>query len=110
MLAEWAFYALMRGAGIGVSMIEKCKTVLCSLFNTAVNDRVLGQHPCRAVTSPIVVQAPLQILTPAEYARLRAGLRDDYARLMVDVLLESGVGGVSSRNSGSGTWISSRAR
>lgn len=89
-LAEWAFYALMRGAGIGVSMIEKCKTVLCSLFNTAVNDRVLGQHPCRGVASPIVVQAPLQILTPAEYARLRAGLGDDYARLMVDVLLESG--------------------
>ena len=85
-----AFYALMRDAGIGSSMIEKCKTVLCSLFNTAVNDRVVGQHPCRGVASPTVVQAPLKILTPAEYARLNTGLRDDYARLMVDVLLESG--------------------
>ena len=85
-----AFYALMRDAGIGSSMIEKCKTVLCSLFNTALNDRVVGLHPCRGVESPTVVQAPLQILTPAEYARLHAYLRDDYARLMVDVLLESG--------------------
>ncbi|HTJ67183.1 MAG TPA: tyrosine-type recombinase/integrase [Actinospica sp.] len=85
-----AFYALMRDAGIGASMIEKCKTVLCSLFNTAVNDRVVGRHPCRGVESPTVVQAPLKILTPAEYVRLHAYLRDDYARLMVDVLLESG--------------------
>jgi integrase len=85
-----AFYALMRDAGIGSSMIEKCKTVLCSLFNTAVNDRVVGRHPCRGVAGPRVVQAPLKILTPAEYVRLHAHLRDDYARLMVDVLLESG--------------------
>jgi integrase len=85
-----AFYALLRDAGIGLSMIEKCKTVLCSLFNTAVNDRVLGLHPCRGVESPAVVQAPLKIITPAEYARLHTHLRDDYARLMVDVLLESG--------------------
>lgn len=37
-----------------------------------------------------MVQAPLKILTPAEYVRLHAHLRDYYARLMVDVLLESG--------------------
>lgn len=85
-----AFYALLRDAGIGVSVIERCKTVLCSLFNTAVNDRVVGHHPCRGVAGPTSVQAPLKILTPAEYARLHANLRDEYVRLMVDVLLESG--------------------
>lgn len=85
-----AFYALLRDAGIGLNTIDRCKTVLCSLFNTAVNDRVVGHHPCRGVTAPAVVQAPLKILTPAEYARVHAHLRDDYARLMVDVLLESG--------------------
>jgi integrase len=85
-----AFYALLRDAGLGAPTIERCKTVLCSLFNTAVNDRVVGQHPCRGVGSTAVVQAKLRILTPPEYARLQANLRDDRARLMVDVLLESG--------------------
>jgi hypothetical protein len=81
-----AFYALMRDAEHGRSTVEKCKTVLCSLFNTAVNDRVVGLHPCRGVITAPVVQAKLRILTPPEYARLNAHLRDDYARLMVDVL------------------------
>jgi integrase len=85
-----AFYALLRDAGIGLNTIDRCKTVMCSLFNTAVNDRVVGHHPCRGVTAPAVVQAPLKILTPAEYARLHAHLRDDYVQLLVDVLLESG--------------------
>lgn len=85
-----AFYALLRDAGIGLNTIDRCKTVLCSLSNTAVNDRVVGHHPCRGVAAPAVVQAPLKILTPAEYARLHSHLRDDCARLMVDVLLESG--------------------
>ena len=85
-----AFYALMRDAHMGRPTIEKCKTVLCSLFNTAVNDRVVGLHPCRGVITPPVVAAKLRILTPLEYAALSAHLRDDYARLMVDVLLETG--------------------
>lgn len=85
-----AFYALMRDAQHGRSTVDKCKTVLCSLFNTAVNDRVVGLHPCRGVVTPPVVQAKLRLLTPPEYARLHAHLRDDYARLMVDALLETG--------------------
>lgn len=85
-----SFYALLRDAGLGRATIEKCKTVLSSLFNTAVNDRVIGHHPCHGVESPTAVQAPLKILTPAEYARLHAHLRDEHARLMVDVLIESG--------------------
>src|ERR1700726_1666126 len=76
-----AFYALLRDAGLGAPTVERCRTVLCSLFNTAVNDRVVGQHPCRGVGSTAVVQANLRILTPPEYARLQASLRDDRARL-----------------------------
>lgn len=85
-----AFFALLRDSGVGVVTIEKCKTVLASLFNTAVADRVVGHHPCKGVAIPTIVEEPLRILTPAEYARLHAALRDDLARLMVDVLLESG--------------------
>ena len=77
-------------SGLGRPTVEKCKTVLCSLFNTAVNDRVVGVHPCRGVGTAAVVQGKLRILTPPEYARVYAHLRDDYARLMVDVLLETG--------------------
>ena len=75
---------------MGRPTVEKCKTVLCSLFNTAVNDRVVGLHPCHGVVTPSVVQAKLRILTPSEYAALNAHLRNDYPRLMVDVLLETG--------------------
>ena len=85
-----AFYALLRDSGLGTATIEKCNTVLCSLFNTAVNDRVVGVHPCRGVQAATVVPAKLRVLTPPEFARVHARLRDDHARLMVDVLLESG--------------------
>lgn len=85
-----AFFAMLRDSGVGAVTIEKCKTVLASLCNTAVTDRVVGHHPCKGVAIPVIVEEPLRILTPAEYARLHAALRDDVARLMVDVLLESG--------------------
>ncbi len=38
-----AFYALLRDAGLGAPTIERCKTVLCSLFNTA--GRSFGSSP-----------------------------------------------------------------
>ena len=56
------------GSGVGLPTIEKCKTVLCSLFNMAVNNRVVGHHPRKVVAISAMVEAPLRILTAVEYA------------------------------------------
>ena len=56
------------GSGVGPPTIEKCKTVLCSLFNTAVYNRVVGHHPRKVVAISAVVEAPLRILTAVEHA------------------------------------------
>lgn len=49
------------------------------------------ERRCGATVPTVRVDRQSQrVLTPPEYARLHAHLRDDYARLMVDVLLETG--------------------
>jgi integrase len=90
MAAVAQFFALLRDAGVGRQSIDKCRTVLCSIFNTAVNDRVIAIHPCAGVPAPTVVEGPLRVLTPGEYATIIQNLRDEPARLFVELALESG--------------------
>jgi integrase len=85
-----AYFAMLRESGVGAATIDKCHTVLCSLFNTAVNDRVVGCHPVAGVPGNDAPEPPLRVVTPAEFARILGHLRDERSRLFVELALESG--------------------
>jgi hypothetical protein len=61
------FYALLSAAGIGTATLHKCKTVLCSIFNTAVNDRIVARHPCAGVPVPPDPQRLRKVISPTQY-------------------------------------------
>lgn len=78
-------------SGISPPMIRQAKTVLSAIFTTALNDLVIGLHPCKGVKSPTVAVKEYRILTPEEYDRLSAALPTNEARLFVETLVESGL-------------------
>ncbi len=78
-------------SGISPATIRHAKIVLSAIFTTALNDLVIGLHPCKGVKSPTVAVKEHRILTPEEYERLAAALPTDEARLFVETLVESGL-------------------
>lgn len=78
-------------SGISPATIRHSKIVLSAIFTTALNDLVIGLHPCKGVKSPTVPVKEYRILTPEEYDRLSTALPTDEARLFVETLVESGL-------------------
>jgi integrase len=85
------FVRRLTEAGTSATTLQRCKTVLSSIFTTALNDQVIFLHPCAGVTTPPVVAQPLAIVTPAEFAAILAALPDDQSRLLAEVAIESGL-------------------
>lgn len=77
-------------AGVSPATIRHTKIVLSAVFTTALNDFVVGLHPCRGVKTPPVPVKEYRILTPAEYARLHAALPNAPAQLLAEAAVESG--------------------
>lgn len=62
--------------------------MLCSIFNTAVNDRVIALHPCHGVPAPREPVRRRTILSPGQYQRIRHHLPETW-RLLTDLALDS---------------------
>jgi integrase len=71
--------------------VQRCKTVLSSIFTTALNDQIVFLHPCRDVTGPPVPQKPLQIVTPTESESIVEALPDGQWRLLAEVAIGGGL-------------------
>ena len=82
------FYALLSAAGVGAPTVHKCKTVLCSIFNTAVNDRIVARHPCTGIPIPPDPQRLRKVVSPTEYLTIRAHLPAHW-QLLTDLALDS---------------------
>jgi len=76
---------------VSPATIRHAKIVLSAIFTTALNDLVIGLHPCRGVKSPTVGIKEYRILTPQEFDPLRAALPCEVVRLLVEVMVESGL-------------------
>jgi integrase len=85
------FVRRLTDAGRSATTLQRCKTVLSSIFTTALNDQVIFLHPCTGVSTPPVVAQPLAILTPPEFDAIVAALPDEQSRLLADVAIEGGL-------------------
>jgi integrase len=86
---EWVTEMVARGQS--PANIRHCKIVLSAIFTTALNDMVIGLHPCKGVKSPTVPVKEYRILTPEEFDRLYAVIPSDVSQLLIETLIDSGL-------------------
>lgn len=85
------FLKRLGDEGRSAGTVQRCRTVLSSIFTTALNDRAIFLHPCHCVTGPPLAIRPLTIVTPVEFARIVAALPDEKTRLVAEVAIEAGL-------------------
>ena len=85
---EWV--SDLKTAGASATVIRQCHTILSAVFTTAFNDQITRLHPCRGVKTPPVAKKLRTIITPEQFDQLYTALPTDPARLMAEVLIESG--------------------
>jgi site-specific recombinase XerD len=81
----------LKAAGASPTVIRQCHTILSAVFTTAFNDQITRLHPCRGVKTPPVAKKLRTIITPDQFDQLYTALPSDTARLMAEVLIESGL-------------------
>ena len=86
---EWV--SDLKAAGASPTVIRQCHTILSAVFTTAFNDQITRLHPCRGVKTPPVAKKLRTIITPDQFDQLYTALPTDTARLMAEVLIESGL-------------------
>jgi site-specific recombinase XerD len=86
---EWV--SDLKAAGASPTVIRQCHTILSAVFTTAFNDQITRLHPCRGVKTPPVAKKLRTIITPDQFEQLYTALPSDTARLMAEVLIESGL-------------------
>ena len=86
---EWV--SDLKTAGASATVIRQCHTILSAVFTTAFNDQITRLHPCRGVKTPPVAKKLRTIITPDQFDQLYTALPSDTARLMAEVLIESGL-------------------
>jgi site-specific recombinase XerD len=86
---EWV--SDLKAAGASPTVIRQCHTILSAVFTTAFNDQITRLHPCRGVKTPPVARKLRTIITPDQFDQLYTSLPSDTARLMAEVLIESGL-------------------
>jgi len=86
---EWI--SELKAAGVSPTVIRQCHTILSAVFTTAFNDQLTRLHPCRGVKTPPVPKKLRTIITPDQFDQLYTALPTDPARLLAELLIESGL-------------------
>ena len=81
----------LKAAGASPTVIRQCHTILSAVFTTAFNDQITRLHPCRGVKTPPVAKKLRTIITPDQFDQLYTALPTDPARLLAELLIESGL-------------------
>ncbi len=76
--------------GLSAASVGKYHTMLHSIFERAVRDRVVTFNPCAHTELPKRVKKKTRTLTPDEYARILAALPAQH-RLMVETAINTGL-------------------
>jgi len=76
--------------GLAPASVRKYHTMLASVFERALVDRVVTFNPCAHTELPKVVKKKARTLTPTEYAAILAALPHQH-RLMVETAINTGL-------------------
>jgi len=89
---RWVTTATHQASGDGLSAasVGKYHTMLHSIFERALHDRVITFNPCAHTELPKRVKQQHRTLTPAEYDAILAALPEHH-RLMVETAINTGL-------------------
>jgi site-specific recombinase XerD len=76
--------------GLSAASVRKYHTMLHSIFERALTDRVIAFNPCGATELPKVIKKTSRTLTPAEYDAILAALPTQH-RLMIETAIDTGL-------------------
>ena len=76
--------------GLSAASVRKYHTMLHSVFERALRDRVVTFNPCAHTELPKVIKKKARTLTPAEYDALLAALPSQH-RLMIETAINTGL-------------------
>jgi len=76
--------------GLSAASVRKYHTMLSSIFQRALHDRVVTFNPCEHTELPKVIKKKAHTLTPAEYEAILGALPEQY-RLMVETAIDTGL-------------------
>ena len=76
--------------GLSAASVRKYHTMLGSVFERALRDRVVTFNPCAHTELPKVIKKKTRTLTPAEYDTILASLPSQH-RLMVETAINTGL-------------------
>ena len=76
--------------GLSAASIRKYHTMLHSVFERALRDRVITFNPCEATELPKVIKKTSRTLTPAEYDAILDALPAQH-RLMIETAINTGL-------------------
>ena len=76
--------------GLSAASVRKYHTMLHSIFERALTDRVITFSPCEATELPKVIKKSSRTLTPAEYDAILAALPTQH-RLMIETAIDTGL-------------------
>jgi len=76
--------------GLSPASVRKYHTMLSSIFERAVRDRVVTFNPCEHTELPKVVKKKARTLTPEEYDAILTSLPEQH-RLMVETAIDTGL-------------------
>ncbi|MGH3497890.1 MAG: tyrosine-type recombinase/integrase [Nocardioidaceae bacterium] len=79
-----------HGAGLSAASVGKYHTMLASIFERALVDRVITFNPCANTELPKRVRKKTRTLTPGEYDAILAALPEQH-RLMVETAINTGL-------------------
>jgi integrase len=86
---EWV--TRLKDDGISASTIADVKTILSAIFTTALNDQIIGVHPCRGVKTPTVARRPRTIVTPDQFYAIHAAIGVPRWQLFIELDIETGL-------------------
>ncbi len=79
-----------EGSGLSAASVRKYHTMLSSIFERALRDRVVTFNPCEHTELPKVVKKKARTLTPIEYDAILTALPAQH-RLMVETAINTGL-------------------
>jgi integrase len=86
---EWV--TRLKDDGVSASTIADVKTILSAIFTTALNDQIVGVHPCRGVKTPTVARRPRTIVTPEQFDTIHNAIGLPRWQLFVELDIETGL-------------------
>ncbi len=86
---EWV--TRLKDQGVSASTIADVKTILSAIFTTALNDQLIGVHPCRGVKTPTVARRPRTIVTPDQFDAIHTAIGTRRWQLFIELDIETGL-------------------